>query len=308
MTEQQREAFEALEQIEAVAGWTTTEEIERLTAIVRAALSHAEGEAPFAYCFTDVNGRPTEFTDGPEHSAPEDKRVITALYRHPAPQAAVPEGWTDRHTRITRFALWRLINEGYHRANAAAQKGQPGTADDAAALLDDVERAEEARSMLAAAPTAPAPTKGEEIHVNVDGDSVYTLPLEPTGMAAPRFVVHVPAPPRTRTSRSAAMTERKGYINEMGAFCRPRKPPKIMWCVDHGPDESHLFDTDWFYRLRDARQFVSALAPAPIGAPRAYKITRWEWRADPIVPHREIASTRLVGTNIQMPPETDHDF
>ena len=59
----------------------------------QAALSHAEGEAPFAYCFTDVNGRPTEFTDGPEHSAPEDKRVITALYRHPAPQVAVPEGW-----------------------------------------------------------------------------------------------------------------------------------------------------------------------------------------------------------------------
>lgn len=45
MAEQQREAFKALEQIEAVAGWTTTEEIERLTAIVRAALSHAEGEA-----------------------------------------------------------------------------------------------------------------------------------------------------------------------------------------------------------------------------------------------------------------------
>lgn len=104
------------------------------------------------------------------------------------------------------------------------------------------------------------------------------------------------------------MTERKGYINEMGAFCRPRKLPKIMWCVDHGPDESHLVDTGWFYRLRDARQFVSALAPAPIGAPRAYKITRWEWRPDPIVPHREIASTRLVGTNIQMPLETDHDF
>lgn len=71
------------------------------------------------------------------------------------PQVAVPEGWTDRHTRITRFALWRLINEGYHRARVAAQKGQPGTADDAAALLEDVERAEEARSMLAAL-TAPA--------------------------------------------------------------------------------------------------------------------------------------------------------
>jgi len=55
-------------------------------------LGHAEDEAPFAYCFTDVNGRPTEFTDGPEHAAPEDSRIITALFKRGAPKATVPEG------------------------------------------------------------------------------------------------------------------------------------------------------------------------------------------------------------------------
>lgn len=104
------------------------------------------------------------------------------------------------------------------------------------------------------------------------------------------------------------MTERTGYINEMGVFCRPRKPPKIMWCVDHGPDESHLFDTDWFYRLRDARRFVGTLAPTPLGTDRPYKITRWEWRADPMVPNREIAFTKVVETNIQALPERGHEF
>lgn len=59
----------------------------------QAALSHAEGE-PFAYCFTDVNGRPTEFTDG-QPGAPEDLRIITPLFKHPAPQVAVPEGWRE---------------------------------------------------------------------------------------------------------------------------------------------------------------------------------------------------------------------
>ncbi|MGI9573863.1 hypothetical protein ACRYJU_07225 [Alloalcanivorax xenomutans] len=89
-----------------------------------------------------------------------------------APQVAVPEGWklvpvepTDDQFAAALHAQGDQIN--YDAVYAA---------------------------MVAAAPTSPAPTKGEEIHVNVDGDSVYTLPLEPTGMAAPRFVVHVPAP------------------------------------------------------------------------------------------------------------------
>lgn len=38
----------------------------------------------------------------------------------------------------------------------------------------------------------PRPHVGEEIHVNLT-DGVYTLPLQPSGMESPRFVVHVPA-------------------------------------------------------------------------------------------------------------------
>ncbi|MHA2944359.1 hypothetical protein ACW9FF_21535 [Ralstonia mannitolilytica] len=36
------------------------------------------------------------------------------------------------------------------------------------------------------------PTTGEEIHVNVSGGDVYTLPLQASGMDKPRFVVHLP--------------------------------------------------------------------------------------------------------------------
>ena len=36
------------------------------------------------------------------------------------------------------------------------------------------------------------PRIGEEIHVNVSGGDVYTLPLQASGMDKPRFVVHLP--------------------------------------------------------------------------------------------------------------------
>ena len=38
-----------------------------------------------------------------------------------------------------------------------------------------------------------APVADEEIHVNVSGGDVYTLPLQASGMDSPRFVAHVPA-------------------------------------------------------------------------------------------------------------------
>lgn len=41
-----------------------------------------------------------------------------------------------------------------------------------------------------------SPRAGEEIHVNVEGGDVYTLPLQLSGMDKPRFVVHVPCPPQ----------------------------------------------------------------------------------------------------------------
>ncbi|ANA32274.1 hypothetical protein [Ralstonia mannitolilytica] len=41
-----------------------------------------------------------------------------------------------------------------------------------------------------------SPKVGEEIHVNVEGGDVYTLPLQLSGMDKPRFVVHVPCSPQ----------------------------------------------------------------------------------------------------------------
>ncbi len=101
MSEQQREAFEAWyndEYVRPIIPADRTEggyqhpDAQAAWDAWQAALSNAEGEAPFAYCFTDVNGRPTEFTDGPEHAAPEDLRIITPLFKRGAPKATLPEG------------------------------------------------------------------------------------------------------------------------------------------------------------------------------------------------------------------------
>jgi len=48
-------------------------------------LEAARKQEPFAYCFTDVNGRPSSLTDAPELSSPQDLRVITKLYASPVP-------------------------------------------------------------------------------------------------------------------------------------------------------------------------------------------------------------------------------
>lgn len=69
-----------------------------------------------------------------------------------APQAA---GWTDRHTSVTRFALWRFINDAYAQANYAAQRISREPVENVAKFQDDARTAEEARAMLAAAPAAP---------------------------------------------------------------------------------------------------------------------------------------------------------
>lgn len=56
-----------------------------------------QGAEPFAYCFTDVNGRPSEFCDAPVHAHEQDKRIRTPLYTHP-PSARVEalEGLLER--------------------------------------------------------------------------------------------------------------------------------------------------------------------------------------------------------------------
>ena len=48
---------------------------------------------------------------------------------------------------------------------------------------------------------------GEEIHVNVEGDDVYTLPLQPSGMESPRFVVHVPAAEKPKLEWSQTLLD-----------------------------------------------------------------------------------------------------
>lgn len=48
-------------------------------------LEAARKQEPFAYCFTDVNGKPTQFTDAPKYSHPNDLRVIKPLYARPVP-------------------------------------------------------------------------------------------------------------------------------------------------------------------------------------------------------------------------------
>ena len=55
----------------------------------KAARAGQESE-PFAFCFTDVNGKPIEFCDHPKHAAEGDALIRTPLYTHPA-SAQAPE-------------------------------------------------------------------------------------------------------------------------------------------------------------------------------------------------------------------------
>lgn len=57
------------------------------------ALQSLEGKSePFAYCFTDVSGKPSEFCDSPRHASEGDLRIRTPLYTTPQPPA-VPDGY-----------------------------------------------------------------------------------------------------------------------------------------------------------------------------------------------------------------------
>lgn len=59
---------------------------------------------PFTWVFTDVNGKATELTGNPSHRSPQDFRVYTPLYKHPA-SADVPDAWSvvtdDGHIQYT---------------------------------------------------------------------------------------------------------------------------------------------------------------------------------------------------------------
>ena len=54
---------------------------------------------PFTWVFTDVNGEAKEIAGDPVHRSPQDLRIYTALYTHPASvdnqAVSVPQQWRD---------------------------------------------------------------------------------------------------------------------------------------------------------------------------------------------------------------------
>lgn len=54
-------------------------------------IREAREQKPFAYCFTDVNGKPKDFCDSPETQIPQDRRVITALFKSPVPAMPIQD-------------------------------------------------------------------------------------------------------------------------------------------------------------------------------------------------------------------------
>jgi len=58
-----------------------------------------EGE-PFTWAFTDVNGKAKEIADDPVHRSPQDLRIYTPLYKHPA--SGVPD---DEYFRALQDAF-----------------------------------------------------------------------------------------------------------------------------------------------------------------------------------------------------------
>jgi hypothetical protein len=83
--------------------------------------------------------------------------LIIKAWQARAQASGVPDGWTDRHTRVQRFALSCLITESNYRAHAAGQDKEGvffsiGAVD---RYLADAKTAEECLAMLSAAPTPP---------------------------------------------------------------------------------------------------------------------------------------------------------
>lgn len=84
--------------------------------------------------------------------------------------------------------------------------------------------------------------------------------------------------------------------------------PKVMWSLNTGPNDSHLFDCDWHWRLRDAEDHIRRLPPCPDGKPRPYRLERWEWKKDEFFPGREIASVKVVDSRYNSPKELSGEY
>lgn len=69
----------------------------------------------------------------------------------------------------------------------------------------------------------------------------------------------------------------------------------IKWFVTHGPDPSHLWDSQVFDRLKDAKAYAAQLPPAPIGNSQSYKIERYDYKESQV--YGDIVETRLIEKN-----------
>jgi hypothetical protein len=58
--------------------------------------------------------------------------------------------------------------------------------------------------------------------------------------------------------------------------------PRVLWFVRYGPDDSHMWESKPFNRLRDAREFAGNLPLTPQGFPRPVKIERFEYVQDQV--------------------------
>ena len=79
----------------------------------KAARAGQESE-PFAFCFTDVNGKPSEFCDHPKHAAEGDTRIRTPLYTHPA-SADVPNEHGKNRFGLDMAYFRNLFNRELNR-------------------------------------------------------------------------------------------------------------------------------------------------------------------------------------------------
>ncbi|WP_394475053.1 hypothetical protein [Ralstonia mannitolilytica] len=91
--------------------------------------------------------------------------------------------------------------DAYKKLQAAQQQAEPESvikrqAQKIGELIADRDSWIEAHAHLYRLYHDQSPKAGEEIHVNVEGGDVYTLPLQLSGMDKPRFVVHVPCSPQ----------------------------------------------------------------------------------------------------------------
>jgi len=94
------------------ASLAVMQDMHRAVLDIGASRQALEGE-PFTWVFTDVNGKATELAGDPVHRSPQDLRVYTPLYKHPASADAREEKRKSFHQGqvelMKRFCV--VINE-----------------------------------------------------------------------------------------------------------------------------------------------------------------------------------------------------